>query len=210
MIDYGKILSRVVSDMKPSGIRKFFDIANSMEGVISLGVGEPDFRTPWQIRSAGIRSLERGSTRYTANRGLMELCTEISRYVSRKYGVEYTPKDEVLVTVGGSEAIDASIRAITNPGDEIIIPQPSYVCYEPMTRLAGGVPLLTKLSLIVLSDLENHASPSSGILKIASIFVPNSSSLLSKYKYDGIRTIDVASSESATLTTISGDDVVND
>ena len=142
MIDYSKILSPVVSDMKPSGIRKFFDIANSMEGVISLGVGEPDFRTPWQIRSAGIRSLERGSTRYTANRGLMELCTEISRYVSRKYGVEYTPKDEVLVTVGGSEAIDASIRAITNPGDEIIIPQPSYVCYEPMTRLAGGVPVI--------------------------------------------------------------------
>ena len=97
MIDYSKVLSDVVKEMKPSGIRKFFDIANTMEDVISLGVGEPDFRTPRQIRSAGIRSLERGSTRYTANRGLMELCTEISRYVSRKYGVEYTPKDEVLV-----------------------------------------------------------------------------------------------------------------
>ena len=142
MMNYEKILSRVVTDMKPSGIRKFFDIANSMEGVISLGVGEPDFRTPWQIRNAGIRSLERGNTRYTANRGLFELCTEISKYVSRKYGVEYEPKDEVLVTVGGSEAIDAAIRAITNPGDEIIIPQPSYVCSEPMSRLAGGVPVI--------------------------------------------------------------------
>ena len=97
MIDYGKVLSRVVSDMKPSGIRKFFDIANSMEGVISLGVGEPDFRTPWQIRNAGIRSLERGNTRYTANRGLMELCTEISRYVSRKYGVDFSTVENGLL-----------------------------------------------------------------------------------------------------------------
>lgn len=142
MIDYGKILSRVVKDIKPSGIRKFFDIANTMEDVISLGVGEPDFRTPWQVRSAGIRSLERGATRYTANRGLEELRVEISKYVGRKYGVDYEPKSEVLVTVGGSEAIDAALRAVIDPGDEIIIPQPSYVCYEPMTRLAGGVPVI--------------------------------------------------------------------
>lgn len=142
MIDYSKILSSVVTEIKPSGIRKFFDIANTMEDVISLGVGEPDFRTPWQVRSAGIRSLERGATRYTANRGLEQLREEITVYVSRKYGVDYEPKEEVLVTVGGSEAIDAALRAVINPGDEIIIPQPSYVCYEPMTRLSGGVPVI--------------------------------------------------------------------
>ena len=142
MIDYSKILSDTVVSIKPSGIRKFFDIANTMEGVISLGVGEPDFRTPWQIRNAGIRSLEKGKTRYTSNRGLEEFRDELSRYVERKYGVSYRPESEILITVGGSEAIDAAIRAVTNPGDEIIIPQPSYVCYEPMTRLAGGVPVI--------------------------------------------------------------------
>lgn len=142
MIDYEKVLSRTVLDMKPSGIRRFFDIANTMDGVISLGVGEPDFRTPWQVRSAGIRSLQRADTRYTSNLGLAELRAEIARYVSRKYEVDYEPMSEVLVTVGGSEAIDASIRALVNPGDEIIIPEPSYVCYEPMTRLAGGVPVV--------------------------------------------------------------------
>ena len=142
MIDYEKVLSPTVVGMKPSGIRKFFDIANTMEGVISLGVGEPDFRTPWQIRSAGIRALERGATRYTANRGLGELCSEISRYVERKYRVSYSPTDEVLVTVGGSEAIDLAIRALVCPGDEVIIPQPSYVCYDPITRLAGGTPVI--------------------------------------------------------------------
>ena len=144
MIDYTKILSRAVQDMRPSGIRKFFDIANTMEGVISLGVGEPDFRTPWQVRAAGIRSLESGSTRYTSNRGLELLRDEISAYVCRKYGAKYDPASEILVTVGGSEAIDAAVRAITEPGDEIIIPQPSYVCYEPIVRLAGGVPVIIK------------------------------------------------------------------
>ena len=142
MIDYSKVLSDVVKEIKPSGIRKFFDIANTMEDVISLGVGEPDFRTPWQVRSAGIRSLEIGSTRYTSNRGLEALRDEISVYVKRKYGVEYIPSSEILVTVGGSEAIDAAVRAITEPGDEIIIPQPSYDCYEPIVKLAGGVPVI--------------------------------------------------------------------
>ena len=142
MIDYSKILSRTVLDIKPSGIRKFFDIANTMKDVISLGVGEPDFRTPWQIRSAGIRTLERGRTRYTSNRGLEELRNELSRYVERKYSVSYSPDTDILVTVGGSEAIDTAIRAIANPGDEIIIPEPSYVCYEPITRLAGAVPVI--------------------------------------------------------------------
>ena len=142
MIDYSKILSHTVVDIKPSGIRKFFDIANTMKGVISLGVGEPDFRTPWQVRSAGIRSLENGNTRYTSNKGLEEFRAEISRYVKEKYRVDYSSEREILVTVGGSEAIDAAIRAILNPGDEVIIPQPSYVCYEPITRLAGGVPVI--------------------------------------------------------------------
>ena len=141
MIDYGRILNPTVTGMKPSGIRKFFDIANTMEDVISLGVGEPDFRTPWQVRSAGIRSLEDGSTRYTSNSGLLRLREEIAKYTKKKCGVDYSA-DEVLVTVGGSEAIDLAIRAIVTPGDEVIIPQPSYVCYEPITRLAGGVPVI--------------------------------------------------------------------
>ena len=141
-LDYESILSTIASDIKPSGIRRFFDVANTMENVISLGVGEPDFRTPWHIRVAGIRSLEDGQTGYTANRGLLALREEISRYLSRKYNIHYQAKDEILVTVGGSEAIDIAVRAITNPGDEIIIPQPSYVCYEPITRLAGGVPVI--------------------------------------------------------------------
>ena len=142
MIDYTKVLSRTVVEMKPSGIRKFFDIANTMEGVVSLGVGEPDFRTPWQIRNAGIKSLERGYTKYTSNKGLDELRLELSRYIERKYGVCYNGREDILVTVGGSEAIDAAIRAVVEPGDEVIIPQPSYVCYEPITRLAGGVPVI--------------------------------------------------------------------
>ncbi len=142
MIDYSKVFNTAVSEMKPSGIRRFFDIAATMEGVISLGVGEPDFQTPWHIRKAGIASLERGKTKYTSNSGLMPLREEISRYVERKYGVKYNPENEILISVGGSEAIDGVIRAITEVGDEIIIPQPSYVCYEPMTALAGGKPVI--------------------------------------------------------------------
>lgn len=142
MMDYTKILSKTVTDIKPSGIRKYFDIAESMDDVISLGVGEPDFQTPWEIRKAGILSLESGKTRYTANRGLDALRREICRYTERKYGISYDPLTDAVVTVGGSEAIDAAIRAITDPGDEIIIPQPSYVCYEPIVRLAGGTPVI--------------------------------------------------------------------
>ncbi len=142
MIDYTKVISEKVRDIKPSGIRRFFDIASTMDGVISLGVGEPDFKTPWQIRKAGISALERGQTRYTANRGLEGLRAEIARYFERKYEVKYDPCKEILVTVGGSEAVDGAIRAICNEGDEVIIPQPSYVCYEPMVKLAGGVPVI--------------------------------------------------------------------
>ena len=141
-MDYQKLLSPTVVGIKPSGIRKFFDIANTMEDVISLGVGEPDFPTPWEIRKAGILSLEGGKTRYTSNRGLEILREEIGNYVERKYGVTYDPVSEILVTVGGSEAIDACIRAIASPGDEIIIPQPSYVCYEPITALCGCKPVI--------------------------------------------------------------------
>ena len=143
-MDYSKILSPTVTEIKPSGIRKYFDIADSMEGVISLGVGEPDFPTPWEIRKAGILSLEGGKTRYTSNWGLEQLRREICTYMKRKYALTYDHKTDVLVTVGGSEAIDATIRAITCPGDEIIIPQPSYVCYEPMVTLAGGVPVIVE------------------------------------------------------------------
>ena len=142
MMDYGKLLSPVVQEVRPSGIRKFFDIANTMKDVISLGVGEPDFPTPWEIRKAGILSLEAGKTRYTANRGLEQLREEISRWMARKYALEYDPVSEILVTVGGSEAIDGTIRAVVCRGDEVIIPQPSYVCYEPLVRMAGGVPVI--------------------------------------------------------------------
>lgn len=142
MIDYSKVLNKTVKDIKPSGIRKFFDIAATMDDVISLGVGEPDFQTPWQIRKAGINSLEHGKTKYTSNKGNAKLLSEISHYMKRKFSLSYNPDNQILVTVGGSEAIDAAIRAIVSPGDEVIIPQPSYVCYEPITRLAGGVPVI--------------------------------------------------------------------
>ena len=146
MIDYSKVLNpTVTNDIKPSGIRKFFDIAASMEGVISLGVGEPDFPTPWHIRRAGIRSLEESKTRYTSNAGILELRTEICAFLKRRYSLEYSPRDEVLITVGGSEGIDTAIRALVGFGDEVIIPQPSFVCYEPIVRLAGGIPVIVEL-----------------------------------------------------------------
>jgi len=137
--DINNFINSTVQDMKPSGIRKFFDIVNTMEDAISLGVGEPDFITPWHIRDAGIYSLEKGQTYYTSNSGLLELREEICNYV-KKFNLSYTP-DEVLVTVGGSEAIDLAMRTILNPGDEVIIPEPSFVCYKPCTTLAGGVPV---------------------------------------------------------------------
>ncbi len=144
MLNYDNILNDTITEIQPSGIRKFFDIAASMDDVISLGVGEPDFETPWKIRNAAIKSLERGKTGYSSNRGLAELRSEISKYLIRKYGLEYNPDKEILVTVGGSEAIDAAIRSVVNPGDEVIVPQPSYVCYVPMIRMAGGIPVITE------------------------------------------------------------------
>ena len=138
-------LSDRIVALKPSGIRKFFDIVNEMEDAISLGVGEPDFDTPWHIRDEGIYSLEKGRTFYTSNAGLKELKEEISAYHKRKQGVTYHPTDEVLVTVGGSEAIDIGLRAVLNPGDEVLIPQPSFVSYEPCALMAGGVPVIIEL-----------------------------------------------------------------
>ncbi|HAF26290.1 MAG TPA: pyridoxal phosphate-dependent aminotransferase [Lachnospiraceae bacterium] len=138
-------LSKQIRDIKPSGIRKFFDIVSEMKDAISLGVGEPDFDTPWHIRDEGIYSLEKGRTFYTSNSGLMELRQEICSYLSRNQGLSYKPKDEVIITVGGSEAIDIAMRAMLDPGDEVLIPQPSYVSYEPCTILAGGKPVIIEL-----------------------------------------------------------------
>ncbi len=138
-------LADKVVEIKPSGIRKFFDIVSEMEDAISLGVGEPDFDTPWHIRNEGIRSLEAGKTFYTSNAGLKELKMEICNYIERKQGVRYDYAGEVLVTVGGSEAIDMGLRAMINPGDEVLIPQPSYVSYEPCAVLAGATPVIINL-----------------------------------------------------------------
>lgn len=144
MLDYQSIISGTVRDMKPSGIRKFFDVVAEMDDVISLGVGEPDFATPWHIRNAGIYSLEKGKTWYTSNAGLNELRESISEYLKRRFSLSYNSKSEVLVTVGGSEAIDICIRTLVKPGDEVIIPQPSFVCYYPLVSLAGGKPVIIK------------------------------------------------------------------
>ena len=138
-------LSNTIVTIPPSGIRKFFDIVSEMEGAISLGVGEPDFDTPWHVRDAGIRSLEMGKTFYTSNAGLKELKQEICNYLKRRMQVEYDYNTEVMVTIGGSEAIDAALRAMLDPGDEVLIPQPSYVSYVPCTILAGGVPVVIEL-----------------------------------------------------------------
>ena len=139
-MNYDELLAPAAKAMRPSGIRKFFDLAADMPHCISLGVGEPDFKTPWSVRDAGIRSLELGRTKYTANSGLKELRDEICAYLQRRFELHYE-EENVLVTVGGSEAIDLAIRALVQPGDEVIIPEPSFVCYEPITQLTGGVPV---------------------------------------------------------------------
>ena len=138
-------LSDKIVSIKPSGIRKFFDIVTEMKDAISLGVGEPDFDTPWHIREEGIYALERGKTFYTSNSGLKDLRQEISNYIMRTQGVNYNPDNEIIVTVGGSEAIDIGLRAIINDGDEVIIPQPAYVSYEPCAILAGAKPVIINL-----------------------------------------------------------------
>ena len=141
-MDYDKILSKEIIKMKPSGIRKFFDLAEQLEGIISLGVGEPDFKTPWLIRQEAISALEKGKTCYTANAGLMTLREEISNYFERTIHTKYDPKSEIIVTVGGSEAIDLCIRCMVEPGDEVLIVEPSFVCYRPIVSLCGGIPVV--------------------------------------------------------------------
>ena len=141
MIDHSLMLSETLKDIKPSGIRKFFDLLADMGDVTALTVGQPDFVTPWHIREAAIVSLERGQTYYTSNSGLPELRLEVTRYMKRRFDLNYDPT-EVLITVGGSEAIDVAVRSLINPGDEVIVPMPSFVCYEPIVRMAGGVPVI--------------------------------------------------------------------
>ena len=136
-MNYEKLISTTLNDIKPSGIRKFFDLLADMNDVTALTVGQPDFVTPWHVRAAAIESLERGETYYTSNAGMPELRSELSKYLKRRFDLEY-PSDELLITVGGSEAIDVAIRAVVNPGDEVIVPMPSFVCYEPIARMAGA------------------------------------------------------------------------
>ena len=145
-MNYEHILSDRIQNVKPSGIRKFFDILADMKDAISLGVGEPDYATPWHIRDAGIYSLEKGFTKYTSNAGLMELRKEISKYMERRFNLSYDPMGQILVTVGGSEGIDLAIRCLVNPGDEVIVPVPSFVCYGPLVEMAGGKPVFVELS----------------------------------------------------------------
>lgn len=137
-MDYDKLLSRTIVDLKPSGIRRFFNLAAEMEDCLSLGVGEPDFVTPWRIREAGIKSLEQGKTWYTANVGLRELIDEIARYMSRRFQLDYDAASQVMVTVGGSEGIDLCMRTLLDPGDEVLVPTPSFVCYAPIARMCGA------------------------------------------------------------------------
>lgn len=146
MFDIDSVLSEKAKFLHPSGIRKFFDILDEMKGVVSLTVGQPDFVTPWHIREAGIRSLEDGKTYYTSNSGLIEFRREIALYQKRRFGLDYDPEKEIIVTVGGSEAIDIALRSVTNTGDEIIIPEPCFVCYAPLASLAGGKPVSLPLS----------------------------------------------------------------
>ncbi|MGM9598212.1 MAG: aminotransferase class I/II-fold pyridoxal phosphate-dependent enzyme [Eubacteriales bacterium] len=146
MFDYGKVLSPTVTSLKKSGIRKFFDLLEDMDNVVSLTVGQPDFITPWHIREAGIESLEKGKTYYTSNAGTLELRNEIASYLSRRFDLTYDPKKEITVTVGGSEAIDMAIRSLVVPGDEVIIPEPCFVCYEPLVKMAGGIPVIIDTS----------------------------------------------------------------
>ncbi|MGN0449852.1 MAG: pyridoxal phosphate-dependent aminotransferase [Ruminococcus sp.] len=168
-MDYDKYLNDHIKTVKPSGIRKFFDIANEMDDVISLSIGEPDFQTPWHIRDEGIKSLEKGKTWYSPNRGFMELRQEIANYYERRFGIPYDYKNQTLVTVGGSEAIDLAFRTLVQQGDEVIIPEPSFVCYEPLAVMAGGTPVIIRTKnednfRLKAKDLEAAITPKSKLL----------------------------------------------
>ena len=169
MIDYNLYLNNNIKNIKPSGIRRFFDIANQMDDVISLSIGEPDFSTPFHIRECAISSLEKGKTWYTPNKGFIELRKEISNYFLRKFKVLYNQEDEILVTVGGSEAIDLCVRTIVNTGDEVLIPQPSFVCYAPIVEMSGGKPVIISTKeendfKLTREDIEKHITNKTKLL----------------------------------------------
>ena len=169
MINYDNVLNNSIKNIKPSGIRKFFSIAEEMDNVISLGVGEPDFLTPWHIRNVAIDYLDKGATRYTANAGLIALREEISKFYERKYNISYEPKDEVLVTVGGSEGIDMAIRTLVNPGDEVLLVEPSFVCYQPIAETCGAkvISLATKAEngfKLTPQEIENAVTSKTKLL----------------------------------------------
>ena len=168
-MNYSEKLTESIRSVKPSGIRRFFDIVNEMDNVISLSVGEPDFKTPWHVREAGIRSLELGRTWYTPNRGFKELRTEISNFYKRKYNLTYNPDEEVVVTVGGSEAIDIALRCLVGAGDEVLLPQPSFVCYEPLTIMAGATPVVIETNAqdnfrLTARQIEEHITDRTKLL----------------------------------------------
>lgn len=169
VLNYDMIFSDEIKKMKPSGIRKFFDLASTMEGVISLGVGEPDFQTPWLIRKTAIDILERKRIVYSANSGMAELRNEISLYLQRKYNLHYNPNDEIVVTVGGSEAIDLTIRSLVNPGDEVLIVEPSFVCYKPIVELTHGVAISIPTKMenkfkLTAEELKEHITDKTKLL----------------------------------------------
>lgn len=169
MIEYSRMMNPALLEIPPSGIRRFFDIANEMEDVISLSIGEPDFVTPWHVRQEGIRSLEDGKTWYSPNRGFSELRVEISKWLQRHCSLTYDPDQQVLVTVGGSEAIDLCFRTLLAPGDEILVPQPSFVCYVPLTRMAGGVPVVIETKAenkfrLTPEEIEEKITPRTKLL----------------------------------------------
>lgn len=169
MIDYEKALSKKIKGIKPSGIRKFFDIAGTMEGVISLGVGEPDFSTPWVIRKAAIQVLERKQIVYGPNKGIAPLRSAISKRIEDKHGVHYDPDNEIIVTVGGSEAIDLALRGLLDPGDEVLVVEPCFVCYAPLVELAGGVPVAVPTSIennfkLTADELKKHITERTKLL----------------------------------------------
>ena len=169
MIDYENILSKKVQDLQFSGIRKFFDIAASYDDVISLSVGEPDFKTPWAIRKEAIKVLEKGRTNYTANSGLTQLREAINDYITDRINTSYDPSHEILVTVGGSEALDLAVRALVDTGDEVLIPQPSFVCYSPIVTLANGTPVIIETSVedgfkLTAKALKEHITPATKAL----------------------------------------------
>ena len=169
MINYDKVLNNSIKNVKPSGIRKFFSIAEEMDNVISLGVGEPDFLTPWHIRNVAIDYLDKGATRYTANAGMIALREEIARFYERKYNISYDPKSEVLVTVGGSEGIDMAIRTLINPGDEVLLVEPSFVCYRPIAETCGAkvISLNTKAEngfKLMPDEIEKAVTPKTKLL----------------------------------------------